>query len=118
MQQTPPSSGESANHRFLSGERLPYAIALADRGLMALAGLWENWRSPAGEWVRSFAIVTCPPNELCAELHNRMPVVLGPETWPAWLGEEPADARQLKAMRAPNPSEEMTCWPSRHPQRT
>src|SRR4029077_15982670 len=32
----------------------PYAIALADRRLMALAGLWENWRSPAGEWMRSF----------------------------------------------------------------
>ena len=72
----------------------PYPIALADRGMMALAGLWENWRSPAGEWIRSFAVATCPPNELCAELHNRMPVVLGPETWQAWLGEEPADARQ------------------------
>jgi putative SOS response-associated peptidase YedK len=35
----------------------PYAIALADRGLIGLAGLWENWRSPAGEWVRSFAII-------------------------------------------------------------
>jgi len=69
----------------------PYAIALADRRLMALAGLWENWRSPAGEWVRSFVIVTTTPNELCAELHNRMPVVLGPQTWPQSLGEEPAD---------------------------
>jgi hypothetical protein len=59
----------------------PYAVALADHGLMILAGLWENWRSPAGEWVRSFAIVTTTPNELCAELHNRMPVVLGPERW-------------------------------------
>jgi putative SOS response-associated peptidase YedK len=59
----------------------PYAIALADRGLMALAGVSENWRSPAGEWVRSFAIVTTTPNELCAGLHNRMPVVLGPGTW-------------------------------------
>jgi putative SOS response-associated peptidase YedK len=48
----------------------PYAIALADGGLMALAGLWEQWRSPAGEWVRSFAIITTKPNELCAELHN------------------------------------------------
>jgi len=53
---------------------------------MALAGLWENWRSPAGEWVRSFAIVTTA-SELCAELHNRMPVVLGPEAWPSWLAE-------------------------------
>src|ERR1700751_1430983 len=64
----------------------PYAIALADRGIMALAGLWENWKSPAGEWMRSFAIVTTQPNELCAELHNRMPVILAPEAWPAWLG--------------------------------
>ena len=79
--------------------------------LMALAGLWENWRSPAGEWVRSFAIVTTTPNELCAELHDRMPVVLGREAWPAWLREEPADARQLKALLAPYLSEEMTCWP-------
>jgi len=89
----------------------PYAVALADRGLMALAGLWENWRSSAGEWVRSFAIITTTPNELCAELHNRMPVVLGPQIWPAWLGEEPADARQLTAMLAPYPWEEMICWP-------
>jgi putative SOS response-associated peptidase YedK len=78
--------------------------------LMALAGLWENWRSSAGEWVRSFAIITTTPNELCAQLHNRMPVVLGRETWPAWLGEEPADAPQLKAMLAPYPSAQMTCW--------
>src|SRR5499425_3244706 len=89
----------------------PYAIALADRGLMALAGLWENWRSSAGEWVRSFAIVTTTPNELCAELHNRMPVVLGPETWPVWLGEEPADPRRLKSLLASYPSDGMICWP-------
>jgi len=55
----------------------PYAIALADRGIMALAGLWENRKSSAGEWVRSFAIVTTEPNELCAQLHNRMPAVRG-----------------------------------------
>ena len=89
----------------------PYAIALADRGLMALAGLWENWRSPAGEWVRSFAIITTIPNKLCAELHDRMPVVLKPDGWPVWLGEEPADARQFKALLAPYPAEEMSCWP-------
>jgi len=46
----------------------PYAIALADRGIMALAGLWENWKSPAGEWILTFAIVTTQPNELCAML--------------------------------------------------
>jgi putative SOS response-associated peptidase YedK len=89
----------------------PYAIALADRGIMALAGLWENWKSSAGEWVRSFAIVTTEPNELCAKLHNRMPVVLAPEAWPAWLGEEAADQAQLKSLLVPYPSDGMIAWP-------
>jgi putative SOS response-associated peptidase YedK len=35
----------------------------------------------------------------------------GPETWPAWLGEEPAESPQLKALLAPYPSEAMTRWP-------
>ena len=63
-----------------------------------MAGLWETWRSPAGERIRSFTIVTTKPNELCAELHNRMPVVLKPDVWPVWLGEQPADVPQLKAL--------------------
>jgi putative SOS response-associated peptidase YedK len=78
----------------------PYAVALADRTPMALAGLWESRRSPAGERVRSFAIITTTPNELRAQLHNRMQVILAPETWPAWLGQEPADEARLKS-----------CWP-------
>ena len=78
---------------------------------MALAGLWENWRSPAGEWVRSIAIITTTPNELCAELHNRMPVVLGPKVWPEWLGQEPAAESRLKALLAPYSASEMTSWP-------
>ena len=38
--------------------------------------------------------------------------VLGPETWPAWLGDDPADARRLKTLLAPYPSEEMMRWPA------
>ena len=48
----------------LGNGKQPYAVGLADRRLMALAGLWETWRSPAGERVRSFAIVTTAANEL------------------------------------------------------
>jgi putative SOS response-associated peptidase YedK len=55
----------------------PYTAALADRSLMALAGLWESWCSPAGEWMRSVAIITTKPNDLCAELNNRIPVGSG-----------------------------------------
>ena len=93
------------------GGKQPYALALAGHGIMALAGVWENWKSPAGEWMRSFAIVTTEPNELCAQLHNRMPVILKPEDWPLWLGEQPADVLELKSLLAPYPSDDMVCWP-------
>ena len=78
---------------------------------MALARLWENWRSPACEWVRNFAVITTTANELCAPLHDRMPVVPKLEAWPAWLGEEPAGADALKALLKPYPSGGMICWP-------
>ena len=55
--------------------------------------------------------MTTAPNELCAELYNRMPVVLNPAAWPAWFGEEPTDAPQLKALLALCPAEEMVEWP-------
>jgi len=92
-------------------EKQPYAIALVDRGLMALAGLWETWRSSAQETVRSFTIITTEPNELCAEVHNRMPVILPPETWPEWLAEKPFEGANLKEMLAPYPAKRMTMWP-------
>jgi putative SOS response-associated peptidase YedK len=91
-------------------KKRPYAIGLDGGGLMALAGLWENWKSPADEWVRSFTIVTTTPNELCAEVHNRMPVILPPETWSAWLGEKPAEPDELKSLLVPY-TRPITMWP-------
>ena len=40
-----------------------------------------------------------------------MPVILKPETWPAWLGEQRTDLEELKSLLAPYPSDEMICWP-------
>ena len=55
-------------------------------------------------------IVTTTPNDLCAALHNRMPVILPPDTWSTWLGEEPAEPDQLKALLVPYAGE-MVVWP-------
>lgn len=95
----------------LGRDRQPYAVALADHRLMAMAGLWESWRSRNGERLRSFTIVTTAPNELVLPLHDRMPVILGPENWPLWLGELPADPDRLKALLAPYPANDMVAWP-------
>jgi putative SOS response-associated peptidase YedK len=89
----------------------PYAVALASGEPMALAGLWEGWQQPDGTWLRTFSIVTTDANEKQALVHHRMPVILPPDLWPAWLGEEEATADELQEMLLPSPAEELACWP-------
>ncbi|RAI56168.1 SOS response-associated peptidase [Roseicella frigidaeris] len=89
----------------------PYAVALADGAPMALAGLWEGWRSPEGEILRSCTIVTTEANEKLAALHHRMPVILPRAAWAAWLGEAPAEAEDLLALLRPCPPAMVAAWP-------
>jgi len=89
----------------------PFAITLKDGGLFAFAGLWENWRAPAGQWVRSFTILTTQANDLLVGLHQRMPVILAPVHHALWLGQTPVDPKDLQALLVPYPSEAMTFYP-------
>jgi putative SOS response-associated peptidase YedK len=77
-------------YEWRKGDRQPFAILRVNDELTVLAGLWEIWTSPAGETIRSCTIITCAANSLIAGIHDRMPVVLAEEDWPAWLGETPA----------------------------
>ncbi len=65
----------------------PYAIARRDGAPLAFAGVWEWWKAPDGELVRTFAILTTAANATMRVLHERMPVILEPDAWPLWLGE-------------------------------
>src|SRR5215213_8444967 len=95
-----------------AGKKQPYAIVSADGKPFAMAGLWENWKEPqSGETVRTFTIITGPPNDLVAPIHNRMPVILPPSQWRAWLGEEPAPAEELQALLQPYPADLMRTYP-------
>lgn len=84
----------------------PYAIAMADGSAFALAGIWETWRDEHDIDIRSFAIVTCAPNEKMAEIHDRMPVILRPADYERWLSPEPDPYDLMK----PFPPELMTMW--------
>ena len=66
-------------------DKRPWRIVDAERPAFAFAGVWEGWRNPAGEIVRSFAIVTTDANEKLAPIHDRMPVMLKREDEDAWL---------------------------------
>jgi putative SOS response-associated peptidase YedK len=76
---------------------------------MAFAGLWEGLKWPDGTVLRTFTIITTNANETDGELHNRMPVIVEPQNWPAWLGEvEGAPATLLR----PAGDDVLKIWPA------
>jgi putative SOS response-associated peptidase YedK len=86
----------------------PFAIAMKDGSPFGIAGLWENWKEPAsGEWIRTFAIITTDANELVADIHDRMPVILAPSDYAQWLSEEPDSCGLMRQF----PGALMRMWP-------
>jgi putative SOS response-associated peptidase YedK len=62
-----------------------------------MGGLWESWRRPDGEILRTACIITTGPNDVMEPIHDRMPVILRAEDWQAWL-EAPVEAIQPLVM--------------------
>jgi putative SOS response-associated peptidase YedK len=93
-------------------EKQPYAIAMTDDAQMVMAGLWAKWKdTKSGDEIQSCTIMTCGPNDLMAELHNRMPVILSESDWAKWLGEESATEEELLALLKPCPDDRLQIWP-------
>jgi len=90
----------------------PYAIVMKDRSVFGFAGLWERWKDKAtGETVQSCTIIATEPNEVCAPIHDRMPVILPPENYARSLGDEPTDPPHLMMMLKPYPAAVMEAYP-------
>ena len=79
----------------------PYFIHDDGRRPFAFAGLWDRWKQPDGTWLISFTIATCAANQLVADLHDRMPVVVAPADWERWLEREPLPPEALADILAP-----------------
>ena len=94
-----------------SKTKQPFFIALRDRSPMAFAELWELWRGPDGSVVESCTVVVTAANELTRPIHDRMPVILEPGVWDAWLDPATQDAAALRALVVPYPAEGMMAWP-------
>jgi len=94
-----------------NGKKQPWFITLKDKDLFAFAGLWERWQNPeTGKIVESCTIITTDSNELVKPLHDRMPAIIPPEKYDAWLN--PATKPEgLLYLLGPFPSSKMTAWP-------
>jgi putative SOS response-associated peptidase YedK len=63
----------------------PFCLEVGDGELFAFAGLFERWRDPSGQWMKSCSILTTTPNALTSAVHDRMPVILSPDDYNVWL---------------------------------
>ncbi|EGV16297.1 SOS response-associated peptidase [Thiocapsa marina] len=89
----------------------PYFIHSTDETILAFAGLWERWTSPAdGEVIDSFTIVTTEANPAIQPLHDRMPVILAPDVVDVWL-DRTSDPARLSALLMPSPEERLAMHP-------
>jgi len=94
-----------------NGRKTPMFITMADHQPFAFAGLWDSWKSPSGEAVRTCTIITTHPNDLVATIHNRMPAILLPEAYESWLDPSIKDEQFLSHWLAPYPADAMSARP-------
>lgn len=89
------------------GAKQPHAIRPVDRSLMTFAGLYEWWKPTEAEpWVLTCTILTGPSPDLgqsgvlneLAELHDRIPLPMGPEMLQSWLSPAKLSAEESQAL--------------------
>jgi putative SOS response-associated peptidase YedK len=91
----------------------PYLFRLLGNKPFTFAGIWETWKDAAGNLISSCAIITTSPNQVVAEYHDRMPVILDARTRWLWLQNQPVS--ELKDMLIPLPVHYMSVPELREP---
>jgi putative SOS response-associated peptidase YedK len=107
------ASGFYEWHMDAQGRKFPCFIHLADQEVFGFASLWDRSRKADGTVIESTALITMPANELMHEIHNtgnnphRMPAILRPEDYEAWLE---GSANEARSALKPYPSDLMVAY--------
>jgi len=94
----------------VGGKKHLLYIKLKDDSLMMFAGIWDYWKNPEGNVIESFSILTTSSNELIQPLHDRMPVILTPDSKDIWLDSKLVNPEQLKQLFKPYPPDQMEMY--------
>ena len=89
----------------------PYCFEVNEGKLLALAGLWEGWKDPSGQWVKSCSILTTTPNAVTSAVHDRMPVILDPDAYDLWLDPGMQNVAAISELLKPYDARSMRCYP-------
>jgi putative SOS response-associated peptidase YedK len=88
----------------------PFYIRMKDGRPFAFAGLWERW-GQGDDLLESCTILTTDPNQVCAPIHDRMPVILDKADHDKWLDPSVVDPVAVKYMLDCYPADEMVAEP-------
>ena len=89
----------------------PYCFEVDDGELFAFAGIWDRWKDPGGQWIRSFSILTTTPNAVTSAVHDRMPAILDSEHYDLWLDPGMTDTATVMEMVRPLDARRMRSYP-------
>jgi putative SOS response-associated peptidase YedK len=90
----------------------PWYISARSGEPLAMAGLFEAWRpNESEEWLLTCCVITVEANALMAPIHDRMPALLPPEHWAAWLARDEQEPARLAPLLAPCPPPWLRAWP-------
>jgi putative SOS response-associated peptidase YedK len=91
--------------------RQPYCFEVNEGKLFAFAGIWDRWKDPSGQWVKSCSILTTTPNAVISPVHDRMPVILDPDSHDLWLDPGMRNAAATSELLKPYDGRLMRCFP-------
>jgi putative SOS response-associated peptidase YedK len=89
----------------------PFCFEVNDGDLFAFAGLWDRWKDPSGNWMKTCSILTTTPNAVTAPVHDRMPVILEPDSYDLWLDPGMSDVSAATDLLKPYDARLMRCYP-------
>ncbi|ACY99244.1 protein of unknown function DUF159 [Thermomonospora curvata DSM 43183] len=90
----------------------PFFIRPRDGAVMAMAGLYELWRSPEDDqWLWTCTIITTQASDDVGRIHDRMPMVVRPDDWDAWLDPALTDVARVRDLLTPAMSGTMEAYP-------
>jgi putative SOS response-associated peptidase YedK len=89
----------------------PFCFEVRDGDLFAFAGLWDGWKDSSGKWVKTCSILTTTPNAVTSAVHDRMPVILDPESYDLWLDPAMQNVAAISELLKPFDTRLMRCYP-------
>jgi putative SOS response-associated peptidase YedK len=89
----------------------PYCFEVREGELFAFAGLWDGWKNPEGQWIKTCSILTTIPNAVTSTVHDRMPVILDPDSYDLWLDPGMTNVQVISELLKPFDARMMRCYP-------